>query len=271
MNHPRLPPSCEPDPENGPKNVLFFGRFVESNATLDIVSRLAERGDWVYCVDYSLNADTHHHLFGAGVTFLKVNTPEEAFQELDHVDCVIAWLDQGLDKSSVLQSHTGLCAPDPPAPELTTLTLLNDELETRSMFEFNTYPLLGLLKVCAAYNKNAFNFISIAAQLPFQSTPSTRAYSASRWACCGLQTCAAFESYIQGHTFRTCMVDLGLQTVDHRSANAVALAYTVGELVHCAAPPLRLPFGKEALKMVRERVRGLVEEIEDWKYLFDAS
>lgn len=324
---PRLPASCEPEPalnnqttdktsaRNNGINILFFTQNLVSHASLNIVRMLIKKGDTVYVSgtgshsryygsEEAAKSQIRQLVQGGQLVLLDAVSPKDGFKAVDNVHCVIAWIDQGLDRNRALHNNaptvdsgdnnsssenipglpsTSKAPPVDPSQTVeqfpSTLSLLNDELELRSMLDLNVFPMLSLLQACAEYarqkemapGRSSINLISIAAQLPFQSSPTTRVYSASRWACSGLATCAAFESFAQGHTLKTCLVDLGLQSVRQDSPNAVALAYTIGELAHCGAPPLRLPFGKHALKMVRDRVRGLVEEIEDWKYLFDSS
>ncbi|KAK3044212.1 hypothetical protein LTS18_001877, partial [Coniosporium uncinatum] len=38
-------------------------------------------------------------------------------------------------------------------------------------------------------------------------------------------------------------------------------------LAHCSYPPLRLILGTYAVESIRDRLRSIIEEIEDWKYL----
>ncbi|KAI5803134.1 hypothetical protein EDC01DRAFT_786778 [Geopyxis carbonaria] len=47
--------------------------------------------------------------------------------------------------------------------------------------------------------------------------------------------------------------------------SAVKVAGLVWELGHCGAPPLRLLLGSQAVESVRDRLRAVIEEIEDWR------
>ena len=49
--------------------------------------------------------------------------------------------------------------------------------------------------------------------------------------------------------------------------SAVRSAELVWQLGHCSYPPLRLLFGKYAVESIRDRLRCVIEEIEDWKIL----
>lgn len=44
-------------------------------------------------------------------------------------------------------------------------------------------------------------------------------------------------------------------------------AELVWQLAHCAYPPLRLLLGGYAVESVRDRLRCVTEEIEDWRFL----
>ncbi|KAJ5566918.1 Short-chain dehydrogenase/reductase SDR [Penicillium sp. DV-2018c] len=54
---------------------------------------------------------------------------------------------------------------------------------------------------------------------------------------------------------------------DKQPASAVKAAHLVWELGHCAYPPLRLILGTYAVESIRDRLKCIIEEIEDWKYL----
>ncbi|KAE8349043.1 Sec1-like protein [Aspergillus coremiiformis] len=54
---------------------------------------------------------------------------------------------------------------------------------------------------------------------------------------------------------------------DKQPASAVKAAYLVWELGHCSYPPLRLILGTYAVDSIRDRLKCIIEEIEDWKYL----
>ncbi|KAL9613360.1 MAG: hypothetical protein Q9167_002121, partial [Letrouitia subvulpina] len=53
----------------------------------------------------------------------------------------------------------------------------------------------------------------------------------------------------------------------HRPTSAVRSAEVVWQVAHCGFPPLRLLLGAFAVESVRDRLRCVIEEIEDWKYL----
>jgi NAD(P)-dependent dehydrogenase (short-subunit alcohol dehydrogenase family) len=54
---------------------------------------------------------------------------------------------------------------------------------------------------------------------------------------------------------------------DKQPASAVKAAYLVWQLGHCSYPPLRLILGTYAVESIRDRLKCIIEEIEDWKYL----
>ena len=54
---------------------------------------------------------------------------------------------------------------------------------------------------------------------------------------------------------------------DRQPTSAVKSAELVWQLGHCRYPPLRLLLGSFAVESVRDRLRSIIEEIEDWKHL----
>ena len=54
---------------------------------------------------------------------------------------------------------------------------------------------------------------------------------------------------------------------DHQPVSAVRSAELVWQLGHCSYPPLRLLLGSYAVESIRDRLRSIIEEIEDWKHL----
>ena len=54
---------------------------------------------------------------------------------------------------------------------------------------------------------------------------------------------------------------------DRKPTSAVKSAELVWQLGHCRYPPLRLLLGSFAIESVRDRLRSITEEIEDWKHL----
>ena len=59
-----------------------------------------------------------------------------------------------------------------------------------------------------------------------------------------------------------------LQWIGERQpTSAVKAAELVWQLGHCSFPPLRLLLGSYAVESVRDRLRSIIEEIEDWKHL----
>lgn len=55
--------------------------------------------------------------------------------------------------------------------------------------------------------------------------------------------------------------------VDRQPVSAVKSAELVWQLGHCRYPPLRLLLGTFAVESVRDRLKSITEEIEDWKHL----
>ena len=54
---------------------------------------------------------------------------------------------------------------------------------------------------------------------------------------------------------------------DNQSTSVVKSAELVWQLAHCDYPPLRLLLGTYAVESVRDRLKSVIEEIEDWKGL----
>lgn len=54
---------------------------------------------------------------------------------------------------------------------------------------------------------------------------------------------------------------------DHAPTSAVRAAELVWQLGHCSYPPLRLLLGTYAVESIRDRLKSIIEEIEDWKHL----
>jgi hypothetical protein len=54
---------------------------------------------------------------------------------------------------------------------------------------------------------------------------------------------------------------------DCQPVSAVKSAELTWQLGHCRYPPLRLLLGSVAVESVRDRLRSVIEEIEDWKHL----
>ena len=54
---------------------------------------------------------------------------------------------------------------------------------------------------------------------------------------------------------------------DHQATSAVKAAELVWQLGHCSYPPLRLLLGTFAVESIRDRLKSIIEEIEDWKHL----
>ena len=54
---------------------------------------------------------------------------------------------------------------------------------------------------------------------------------------------------------------------EKQPTSAVKAAELVWQLGHCSFPPLRLLLGSYAVESVRDRLRSIIEEIEDWKHL----
>jgi NAD(P)-dependent dehydrogenase (short-subunit alcohol dehydrogenase family) len=54
---------------------------------------------------------------------------------------------------------------------------------------------------------------------------------------------------------------------DHQPTSVVKAAELSWQLGHCSFPPLRLLLGTYAVESVRDRLKCVIEEIEDWKHL----
>ncbi|WPH00694.1 17-beta-hydroxysteroid dehydrogenase 14 [Acrodontium crateriforme] len=55
--------------------------------------------------------------------------------------------------------------------------------------------------------------------------------------------------------------------VDRQPTSALKSGELVWQLGHCKYPPLRLLLGTYAIESIRDRLRSIMEEIEDWKHL----
>jgi NAD(P)-dependent dehydrogenase (short-subunit alcohol dehydrogenase family) len=54
---------------------------------------------------------------------------------------------------------------------------------------------------------------------------------------------------------------------DRQPTSAVKCAELVWQLAHCSYPPLRLLLGSYAIESIRDRLKSVIEELEDWKHL----
>lgn len=54
---------------------------------------------------------------------------------------------------------------------------------------------------------------------------------------------------------------------DRQPTSAVRASELCWQLGHCSYPPLRLLLGSYAVDSIRDRLRSIIEEIEDWKHL----
>lgn len=54
---------------------------------------------------------------------------------------------------------------------------------------------------------------------------------------------------------------------DRQPTSAVKCAELVWQLGHCSYPPLRLLLGSYAIESIRDRLRSVTEELEEWKHL----
>ncbi|KAL9060759.1 MAG: hypothetical protein Q9162_000463 [Coniocarpon cinnabarinum] len=53
----------------------------------------------------------------------------------------------------------------------------------------------------------------------------------------------------------------------NQPTSAIRVAELVWQLAHCSYPPLRLLLGNYAVESIRDRLKCVTEEIEDWKFL----
>lgn len=58
---------------------------------------------------------------------------------------------------------------------------------------------------------------------------------------------------------------------DRQPTGTAKIASIVWELGHCSFPPMRLLLGTHAVDSLRDRLRAIIEEVEDWKYLSNTS
>lgn len=54
---------------------------------------------------------------------------------------------------------------------------------------------------------------------------------------------------------------------DNQPTSAIKSAELIWQLGHCSFPPLRFFLGRYAVESIRDRLRSIIEEIEDWKHL----
>lgn len=54
---------------------------------------------------------------------------------------------------------------------------------------------------------------------------------------------------------------------DRQPTRAVKCAELVWQLAHCSYPPLSLLLGSYSIESIRDRLKSVIEELEDWKHL----
>lgn len=67
--------------------------------------------------------------------------------------------------------------------------------------------------------------------------------------------------------------EYGVQFTKHLdkilATSTVKVASIIWEIGHCKSPPLRLLLGSCGVLGMKDKLRGMAEEIEDWKFLYD--
>jgi NAD(P)-dependent dehydrogenase (short-subunit alcohol dehydrogenase family) len=282
-----LPNSCEPlNPEKFPENcpslvILIFGTFssdqFEDRGEWNIVDAALARGDRVMVARTSpasdprrTNLDSYNEIECAVQSHESVeNAVARCVQIYRQIDVVINWVDVGFDSYELGQKLLSGAASNPPSK----LQLQLEEQEIARLMDRNALALFNILKAVLSKMRESApisvsrKIFSISSTLGIVGAPGFAAYSASRWACEGMMESVGYEVQDQG--IRTSIIDLGMQAPRTNSSNGAKLGVLMWELAHCQNPPLRFAFGTQAIKSVKDKLRSVVEEIEDWKYLFD--
>lgn len=78
-----------------------------------------------------------------------------------------------------------------------------------------------------------------------------------------------------GPQYRNTPAEYGIQFVNHLdkilATSTVKVASIIWEIGHCQNPPLRLLMGSAGVLGMKDKLRGMAEEIEDWKFLYDEN
>ncbi|ANB15803.1 hypothetical protein AWJ20_3447 [Sugiyamaella lignohabitans] len=233
-----------------------------------------------------------------------LNTPQavadairECINHFGKVDVVVNWIDVGFDYGLFSDQMAGGKVPAPP----TELNQQEEETELRKLMEQNTFTLFNIIKgtlpslrkFASMANSRKSNhtenngtsnrtngkpkpsepitvipkIFSVSSSLGFIGGPGVNAYSTSRWAAEGMMETLNYEVHEQG--IRTTTIDLGLHPLQTAQVNS--LGNLVWDLAHCNNPPIRIALGRQATKTVKDKLRSVVEEVEDWKYLFEPA
>lgn len=76
-----------------------------------------------------------------------------------------------------------------------------------------------------------------------------------------------------GPQYQNTPAEYGVQFVKHLdkilATSSIKVASIIWEIGHCQNPPLRLLLGSAGIMGMKDKLRGMAEEIEDWKFLYD--
>lgn len=274
--HLVLPEFCRQAEVDASLTWIVFGMFGGApNGEWAIVKKALSCGDRVQCVsidglpnsiDVEINASPSFNLIECDVRepgSVKAAV-DNCIERFESIDVLVYWIDGGFNKSEFEQWILG------PVP---ISLLLEDEEETRRLIELNLLGLFHILQAVVPIMRNSSTTVSSSTQkrILYMSTilsvtggPGMGPYSCSRRAGEGLLSSLACEAL--NEVFIT-VVDVGFTPV--KQQRMTNLAGLLGELAHCGNPPCRISFGKQPSEATNNELRHTLEEIEDWKYLFE--
>ncbi|PTB75470.1 NAD(P)-binding protein, partial [Trichoderma longibrachiatum ATCC 18648] len=140
-----------------------------------------------------------------------------------------------------------------------------DEHDVRNQFETNFMGTLHIIHATLPYfrRQQAGRYLIFSSTSGALGVPGLGPYCASKYAVEGLIEALLYET----DAFHRMVQWLG----DRQPTSAVKCAELVWQLGHCSYPPLRLLLGSYAIESIRDRMRSVTEELEDWKHLNFAS
>jgi NAD(P)-dependent dehydrogenase (short-subunit alcohol dehydrogenase family) len=285
-----LPEYCKQSATHGSLTWIVFGAFTDSpNGEWEIAKNALSNGDKVQCIsidgmpqtiDGALVANPHIDVIACDVRDpgLVKAAVENCIRLYGGIDILVNWIDGGFNSSEFEQWILG------PVP---ISILVQDEEETRKLMELNLFGLFNILQAVIPVMKTPFassteigataslrslvnhkRILSISTTLAVTGGPGMGPYSASRRAGEGLLHTLGSEvsGEVTNQIFIT-LIDLGFTPVD--KSRVEKLSNLLWELVHCGNPPCRISFGKQPSEATNNQLRRTLEEMEDWKYLFE--
>lgn len=279
-----LPDYCKQSKSNECLVWIFFGFFTNScNGEWEVARKAMSNGDKIQCVSVDGLPPTIDKSFlcnsNINITACDVKDPESVrvsvancVKHFKGIDILLNWVDGGFDRS---EFEKWLCGSVPLS------VLIQDEEETRRLMEFNLFGLFNILQAVLPVLKSSIpaatanvtdelkkRILSISNTLAVMGGPGMGPYSASRKASEGLLHTLSTELFGESSSqILITVVDLGTSPVD--SNRVKKLSTLIWELVHCGNPPCRISFGKQPSEVTNNQLRRTLEEMEDWKYLFE--